>query len=1257
VSAVRKPPNFPGKGGDFSFWGQLEPPKGVVKKMSRTKRLFALCFCSLICLVSPLLYGQATGSFSGTVSDNSGAVVAGAKVTVTAQATNVSRDAKTDDTGHYLVPLLGPGIYTIRVDQAGFKASESRDARLQVDEQRELDFKLVPAAVSTNVEVNATEVAVETTNPTLGQVITAEQVADLPLNGRDFVQLATLAPGVTQETNPNSFFNGGPSSEVSARGTFSLSVGGSRAQSTDWVFDGNDNNELTGGGIAVIPSIDAIQEFKVLTYNYSAEFGTRAGPTVLLTTKSGSNQFHGSLFEFFRNTNLDARSYFASSKEKFNLNQFGGTFGGPVQKDKTFFFLDYEAKMQRHGIPFVGLIPTQAMMTGDFTLDPFDVSRPGTFDGKFSPNADGFVDLVNPYSGSPFQCDGAGNPIAPSPSTGVQSGGTPCNKIPISTIQNGGMAEAAGLAMINLYPQSNTSNAAGGFNYTNVPVRRLNEGKFDARLDHNFSNKDSIFARFSYDQATSFVPGGSPGYAEQGAFASTQDITNHARNVVISETHIFNDHNINQVTGGFNRIFNIILSFGNGSCEAQKIGLLGADLNSACGAQPAGIVNQSTKDCMSCGLSSMQFLTGYWSLGDRGYAPSQGGTNVFSIADSFDMIRGKHDVRVGIGVRAHQLNVRSNAFQDGFILMGNAFGAPGNGTYSGDPEADLILGQFGGAIHDQTYQGATSGRRWKMYRPYVQDDWRATPDLTLNLGLAWSLVTPVTEAQNRMADFNFLTGKYLVAGPVVAGCTSCVHTGPQVGVQMDKTAVEPRIGLAWKVLGSQKTALRAGYAIFHDASWSQGDQGLWLNPPYLAESDNFSGLAPFNTLATPTATCGFIGQGCGLEAAFLPFLPPPLNPDTFQGTRLWQNTDFKQGRVQQFNANIEQQLPGQIVLTAGYAGSRGHHILVSGVNVNLASPSACGAVPGYTLGCGPGGTALAAPYGPFTIVSNFNDAGNATYNSFQLKAETKSARHGLYGLVSYTYSHTYDSGMADNLGTTPGATFWPLPGNIKADWARSQINLNNQITASVIYDLPFGKGKAFGSGWSGPVNAVFGGWQATVIEKITSGFPLFVVNSTNSTGVFFQWNGNSLNRPDEVGDPNKAGPVAANPNCTAPSQIHTTTNWFNPCAFAPAPTIVIHPNTPQQTTVGELGTANRAPVTGPDFVNTDFSVIKQFHVTESVGLNFRAEFFNLFNHAQFFLPGSSLTAMQDISSPSTFSKVTQTVNNPRLVQFALKLTF
>jgi hypothetical protein len=263
----------------------------------------------------------------------------------------------------------------------------------------------------------------------------------------------------------------------------------------------------------------------------------------------------------------------------------------------------------------------------------------------------------------------------------------------------------------------------------------------------------------------------------------------------------------------------------------------------------------------------------------------------------------------------------------------------------------------------------------------------------------------------------------------------------------------------------------------------------------------------------------------------------------------------------------------------------------------------------------------------------------------QIKAETKSARHGIYALLGYTYARTYDSGFPDGLGTSPGATYWPLPGTQKTDWGLSQLNLNHQFTASLTYDLPFGKGKHFGSTWSGPVNTILGNWEVDLIERALSGFPLFVVDSNNTSGVNFQWNGNSLIRPNEVGDPNKAGQVAANPGCTAPAQIHTLANWFNPCAFVtPLP--------------GELGTAPRAPVSGPRFVNTDMSFIKHFPLPyrEGMLIDFRAEFFNLFNHPHFFLPGAG-SGMQDINSASSFGVINSTLNDPRLIQFALKLRF
>lgn len=1128
-----------------------------------------------------LVYGQATGSISGTVTDATGAAVAGATVTVTAPATGFTRTATSDDKGEYLIPLLGVATYNVQAEMKGFQTSTANDVRLQVDEHRELDFKMSPAAVQSSVEVSASAVQIQTTDATLGQVITSQQVNDLPLNGRDFVQLATLTPGTTQETNPNSFFNGGASSEASARGSYSLSVGGSRANSTDWLLDGNDNNELTSGAIAILSSIDSIQEFKVLTYNYSAEWGTRGGPTVLVTTKSGSDQLHGSVFEFFRNTDLDARSFFAASTEKFNLNQFGGSIGGPIRKDKLFFFADIEQKDQRHGIPFTGVVPSAAMRNGDFSENAF--GQPNTIQLNNLNATEGNGTLV------PFMCDSAGNP-EPVAANGTQAAGAPCNKIPQSLIN------PIGRELINLYPLPNANNAALGYNYVSEPVRKLNEGKFDARLDENFSTKDTAFARFSYDQATSYVPGGSPGFAEQGAFASNQGIINHARNAVISETHLFSPTTVNQFSFGYNRIFDYITSQGTGSNEAAALGIPGADLGGG-----------------SSGLTSVEMEGEYWSLGDRGYTPFVGGTNVWTTSDSLDLVRGSHDIRIGGEFRANQLNTVAVGFPNGFWVI--------SGGWTGDPAADLLTGLTSLAIHDQEFDGGVTGRRWKLYRPYVEDNWRVNKNLTLNLGLAWAMVTPITEVANRQANFDPASGTFFVAGQ---------NAGPDAGIHMDWTALEPRVGAAWKPFGKGDTVVRGGYAIYHDSGWNQGAQGLWQNPPYYAESDAFAfgGNCTFATAAC--AANGLTPSAISMSSGFPTFTAPP-NPADFTGTILAQDRDFRQGRIHQFNVDVEQQVPGDVVITVGYAGSRDSHILEFGNNINVGSPAACGTVAGYTLGCGPGGAAFGIPYPafPYSTISNIYDAGLAHYNSLQVKAETRNAHHGLYALIGYTYARAYDTGFTDGLGSIIGATYFPLPGWQTLDWGLSQINLNQDFTASVIYDLPFGKGRTWGSGWNGVTNAILGDWELTVIEKAESGFPVFVIDSNNTSGVnFVNANGAAEIRPNQI-----CNPVLSHP---------TLSEWFNASCFSQPPP-------------GELGNANRTPLSGPDFVNTDFSVVKHFTLRENMRLDFRSEFFNLFNHPQFGAPGGNNVGA-DFNSP-TFAVVNYTVNNPRLVQFALKLMF
>ncbi len=1182
-----------------------------------SKKIFVLAMLCIAGLwVSPKMYGQGAGSFSGTITDKSGSVIAGATVKAISEGTGQSREAKTDDAGHYLIPLLAVGNYTLHVEFAGFQTTEQKGVRLQVDEARELDFALAPAAVASTVEVLATAVAVETTNPSLGQVITSQQVSQLPLNGRDFVQLATLTAGTTTETNPGSFFNEtSAASEVAARGSFSLSVGGSRPNSTDWLLDGVDNNELTAGGIGIFSSIDSIQEFKVLTYNYSAEYGTRAGPTVLVTTKSGSNGFHGSLYEFLRNTSLDAKSFFATSPEKFNLNQFGGSLGGPIRKNKTFFFLDGEQKSQRRGITFTGLLPSEAMRAGDFSADPFGNPVSGLV--IVNPNMIGASTNPGVTPNVYFQCDGAGNPL-PAAANGSQAAGTPCNKIPA------GLFNPIGQALINLYPTPNASNAASGFNFVNEPVRKLDETKFDIRLDHNFSSADTVFARFSYDQAVSYVPGGGGigSFAEASAFGSNQGFQNHARQVAIGETHVFSSTTVNQASFGYNRIFDYITSQGTGSCASATL-VPGGIPNANLGCAPGG--STCAPGAFSCGLVSVDLTGGYWSLGDRGYSPFQGGTNIFSFNDSLDLIRGKHDLKVGLGIRANQMNTGTEAFQDGFLIPGvvGAFTGLTNSAVSipGNSEADVLLGISGLAQHDQTFNGPVIGRRWKMYRPFVQDDWRISRSLTLNLGLAWDITNPITEADGRLANFDPTTGQLLIAGQ------NGVNTS--AGVKKNWTAFEPRIGAAWKVFGSDKTVLRAGYAIYHDSAWSMGAQGLWQNPPFFAESDFFGAPGCAFTTSYCATVLGQKPSGASFSNVF-PLITTPPTASTFTGTFFTQPTNFKLGMSQQFNVNVERQLPGNVLLTAGYAGSRGRHILVAGNSINVAGPAAC--VPGgtYTIGCNPDGS----QFFPNVVVPAFNpvllfgDVGKTSYDSLQIKAETKTPKYGLYALVSYTYSKTYDNGLSDGLGSLLSAPFFPLPNWNKLDWGLSQINLDNNFTGSIIYDLPIGRGKKFGNDWSGVANTLLGNWQLTVIEKITSGFGIPLIDSNNQSGVFFSagGNANSFNRPDQV-----AG-------CNAYAANHGANQWINPACFvAPAP--------------GLLGDANRVPVTGPGFVNTDFSVIKQFALPrEGMGLNFRAEFFNLFNHPQFGSP------VADINAPG-FGSVNSTVNNPRLVQFGLKLTF
>ncbi len=617
---------------------------------------------------------------------------------------------------------------------------------------------------------------------------------------------------MTQETNPNSFFNGGPSSEASARGSFSLSVGGSRANSTDWLLDGNDNNELTSGAISILSSIDSIQEFKVLTYNYSAEWGTRGGPTVLVTTKSGSDQFHGSLFEFLRNTDLDARSFFAASTEKFNLNQFGASLGGPVKKDKVFFFADYEEKYQRHG---------DSVHRRDAHRRPCE----RRFHRQCLRPAEHHPADQSLATARRSMCTG-GSPL-PVAADGSQTGGTPCNIIPESLIN------PIGQKLINLYPLPNADNAALGYNYVSQPVRKLDEGKFDIRVDENLTHKDTLFARFSYDQAQSYVPGGAPGFAEQGAFASNQSIGNHARNAAISETHIFSPNTVNQFTFGFNRIFDYITSQGNGSCyrerhrhSRRRSGR--QQLRSDVGRADRALIGRSaiavTRRSSAARMSGRSPIHSTWCAAATTSASA-------------------------VGIRANQLNTVAVGFPNGFWVVTGQF----TGDSGGGP-ADRL-------DSDRT---ARSGIRRRKHRAPLETLSAFRPgrlasqqesDLESWLGLG----AADTADRSGQSHGGFRSRHWPVPhrrGRTPAQCA---------GIQMDWTALEPRIGVAWKPFGSGNTVVRGGYGIYHDSSWNQGAQGLWQNPPYYAESFEAGGSMSqgFQVFTAPPNPADFAGHDSG----------------------------------------------------------------------------------------------------------------------------------------------------------------------------------------------------------------------------------------------------------------------------------------------------------------------------------------------------------------------------------------------------------
>ena len=1151
---------------------------------------FRTALCPILFSVAAAANAQAVGSIAGHVLDGSAAVVPGATVTVTNQGTSATRTVHADSAGYFSFSLLPIGAYTVRVEQPGFQSSELKDTSLEGQQNVQLEVKLGIASASQSVDVlsETPSITVQRADGTLGQTIHSEQVADLPLNGRDFAQLALLTPGTTRGEQTSDFLNQGTSSEVSFRGSVSLSVQGMAENTNDWRLDGVDDNELTGGGVAFLPQVDAIQEFNVLTFNYSAQYGSRGGSTVLVSTKSGTNQFHGSAFEFFRNDYLDARNYFDPVKKgKYRQNQFGGAIGGPVFKDKTFFFADYQGNRVRQAAPVLSIVPTDAQRTNHTFTNP----------------------IFNPVPSL-----AAANA---SSRTSYYSTATRSYVIPQAQIS------PIGQAILNLYPSAlpaGTSGLTTGFNYTASPTRTLNDNEFDFRLDHQLATNDRIFGRFSWDNASQFNPSGLPGFGAKTSFTSTTTFRTRARNIALSETHVFNAHVVNQVGAGFNRDFNLIRGFGYGTSAAANLGITGANLG----------------DIATSGLTLIN-VTGFNPIGDRNFSPYQGGTNVYHYFDSLSVVKGNHTMVFGFDFRAMQNNGLGETYFHGQLGFTKNFTAysptttfaatitdPASGITgaNGSPVASLLLGYANAGNRQNQVNSTIIGRRFKEYRGYAQDNWALTPSLSLNLGVAYGVTTPVSEAASRLANFDVTTGTFYVAGPQASSYAGTIPADKYAGIATDHSNIEPRFGFSYAPYGpSASTLIRGGYAIFHDTAHLGQSGGIHQNPPY-TNTYTFStnDINPVRVLIPGSAVNGF------------PDNSAPRNPTTYTGSLVAQDRSFKQGLVQQYNINLQQGTSRGGVFTLAYAGTHATRLFNNVGSFNGAAPGAGN------------NTAARRPFPTLNTITDITSNGWLLYNSLQAKFEQRI--HDLYFLGSYTYSQALTNGYSTAVTTLPGSTYFPLtqgsvtgssfyrglpvlistPGNPAgttispyADRGLSSLQLRNNFTASVIYALPVGRGKLFLSHANRLTEEALGGWQVNSIVTSHSGFPLAFTQSTNTSG------SGITNRPDLLA------------NCNLYGGAHTVTRWFNTACFA----------TPTAT---QLGNSPRTVGYGPQRTNVDFSLYKKFATLESQNLEFRAEFFNILNHSQFGLPDQGF-------GNATFGAISTTVHENRQIQFALKYLF
>lgn len=1151
-----------------------------------------------------------TGTISGEVKDITGAVIPSATVRLSNLAQGTENKSQSDANGWYTFPSLPVGRYDLQIEAPGFKIERRSGLVIDADSVLKIDAVLQVAGKAQEVTVESSAIRVETESTQMGEVLNSQTMTAVPLNGRSYTDLLALEPGIVPKSTqtPDSIIMAGATVAIAPSGGLNpgnQSISGQREDANGFMVNGGDVKELMNGGTLIVPNLDSIAEFRVLTNNFDAEYGNYSGGIVNVITKSGDNNFHGTAFEFLRNTDLDARNFFSSDRSFYRQNQFGGTIGGPIKKNKIFFFADYQATRTNQGID-TGLIsvPSLANRMGDFSDRAASLS--GSVGGPF------FANLLSQKLGYAVSAN------EPYYTPGCASS-SQC-VFPNAIIPQQAWSEPA-KHLLQYIPLPNIGNSSFS---TGSQGEQLRDNKGSFRIDGNSARWGQLSAYYFIDDY--FLDNPYP-TGQGGASVPGFDAVSLGRGqlVNLTQTKLFGNNTVNELHLSYMR-------------SANNVG------------QPNGGVGPS--------LASQGFVTGVGTPGIVPLAPSIEGienvafnsfvmgtpitnltqaNNTYGVMENFSKVLGRHTLKTGVQLGFEQVNVHPNPTFNGAFLFA--------GTETGLDFADFLIGVA------SNYNQADSQAYYERHKyagGFFQDSWKIRNDLTLNLGVRWDLMQYWYEKYNQVPTF--ILGEQSVVFPTApAGFVYPGDKGVPRTLVPGSNRFSPRLGLAYSPSGSSKfikkltggpgrTSLRAGYGIYY--SVIQGNLLAFDEPqPPYGLSYTSPGPPLFATPFVTASNGSFAGNPFPLT--FPPLNSSPSHPDPNINFSIFEpisgstapNPQNTYPYSENYFFSLERQFSGNTLVSLRYVGSQTHHLpLVYSINrgdpalcLALSQPSAV--APGSPT-CGPFGedtTYITAsgkvingtrgPFGPAFGNDNFEGtSGNSSFNSFQ--ASVRYSRNKLSLMAGYTFSKSMDdaSSLADPA----------VPLDFNRMRGLSAFDLKHNLVVSYDYQLPlerlFGHAKSLATGWT-----------ISGITRLSSGFPVTLKGSGDNslTGSIPNGVNNlSVDLPDYSGAPLN---LNGNPRNGLP--------YFNVSAFQP-------------NALGTLGTASRRFFYGPGMFNTDLAVSRSFQLTEAKALQFRLETFNTFNHTQFFGPAA---VNGDIDSP-LFGHVVQAAT-PRLIQLALKFTF